>query len=661
MFFVAAILFAVLVCPILAQRGTSPTSLNKLERQGFKPYREKFALVVGIDSYEEGIPDLSYAARDARAIRDLLHDDLGFDVVFLPNKKATRSNILKKIAEIEKQLEYDDQFFFYFAGHGISFGEGSEEIGYLIPQDATGIDGISAAESAISMTVIRERIARLPAKHVLLMIDSCFGGFAAHARWWPILEQGNFLRAITNSKARQIITAGTRGQEVVEYAKWGHSALAYKVIDALKKRLADTDHNGLVTATELYVYLEISITTITQGRQTPDYAKLQPTRGNFVFVLPTSGEQLKMVRVGLLQPVKNGQIEMLSESEKYVLYRSIYGIAQQAFDLSLDLSADVTWQNPIVSVDDILGLASSVEARASLMSQKGVDMLIVPEIRETPSGIRLELSRLSVEDGLLRVADLDLRDRNMIFEYVDGEPFLRPFIQRDIRSMIYSSVRSFGANGFVEISKDFLDMLDRVVAGARDDGKTLYTSSLSVIDGVSRAPFLDQEGTLIDDAVSAGMAAAAANNPDIVIDGSEHSISGGDGNMTRLAKILLDPELSNDEKFSLVVTDLMNPDGLDVLITCMIVDTGKAIQVSPMSVYKSDEAITVQHLSYVSRDELFESVNGALALTSKAFEEIQGAVKRILEKSLRSHSAISKMAMREAFAIGDAHVASEGV
>lgn len=176
-------------------------------RKGFKPYRQKVALVIGIDSYTGGIPPLSYAARDARAIRDLLRYLLGFDeVVLLQDEEATRSNIFVEIVKIKERLKYEDQFFFYFAGHGISFGEGSEEIGYLIPQDATGKDERSAAASAISMMDIRERVARLPSKHVLLMIDACFGGLAATSFRSLSPDAQNYLRIITSSKARQIIT-----------------------------------------------------------------------------------------------------------------------------------------------------------------------------------------------------------------------------------------------------------------------------------------------------------------------------------------------------------------------------------------------------------------------------------------------------------------------
>ncbi len=252
------------------------------------PYRKKLALVIGIDRYGAGVPGLSYAVRDARAVRDLLRDHLAFDrVVLLEDEEAERSGILSTIVELNAELESDDQFFFFFAGHGISFREDEQEIGYLLPQDTSGFDEPSVAVDAISMTDLRERVTKLKAKHILLAIDACFGGYAARSPRGVDIQTENYLRIITTSRARQIITAGQQGQKVYEDSAWGHSAFTYKLLEGLGKGLADGDGNGLVIAAELYTYLSAAVTVITQGAQTPQYAELSPDEGQFVFVLPT--------------------------------------------------------------------------------------------------------------------------------------------------------------------------------------------------------------------------------------------------------------------------------------------------------------------------------------------------------------------------------------
>lgn len=270
------------------RRGTRPIVTQQLAQQGFVPYRKRWALVVGIDQYGGGIARLRYAAADARAIRDLLLDHLGFDdVILLLNEQARRADILKAVFQLKEVSHQNDQIFFYFSGHGVSFGEGEAEIGYLLPQDAAGWDEAAVAIGGISMSDLRERLVKLPAKHILLAVDACYDGYAAAVYKSLPRDTENYLRIITTSKARQILTAGKRGQEVVESQAWGHSAFAFKLLEGLRKGLADGDGDGLVTAVELYSYLSPAVTSLTGGRQTPQFAELQSEEGEFVFLLPS--------------------------------------------------------------------------------------------------------------------------------------------------------------------------------------------------------------------------------------------------------------------------------------------------------------------------------------------------------------------------------------
>ncbi len=266
---------------------------DELAERGFRPYRKKHALVIGIDHYGPGIPGLNYAVRDARSIRDLLLNHLGFDkVLLLENERAQRSDILRAIVELNHELQNDDQLFFYFAGHGVSFREAEQEIGYILPQDTSGFDEPSVAVDAISMTDLRERVTKLQAKHILLALDACFGGYAARSPRGMAVDTANYLRVITTSRARQIITAGRRGEVVYEGGEWGHSAFAFKLLEGLRERLADSNHDGIVITPELFAYLSASVNRITRGAQTPQYAELSPDQGEFVFILPSVKEPL---------------------------------------------------------------------------------------------------------------------------------------------------------------------------------------------------------------------------------------------------------------------------------------------------------------------------------------------------------------------------------
>lgn len=272
-----------------AQRGTAASPvLRPLEAAGTKPYRKRFALVVGIDEYGPEVQRLKYAGSDAKAIHDLLAKDLGFDRVhLLLDRDATRRNILAAIVDLKDEMQYEDQFLFFFSGHGVSVGTAAQKIGFFIPQDTDGLDERSVAADAISMADLKERIMKVPAKHVLLIVDACFGGYSilTSKTIHPTTEQ--YIERITRNKARQIITAGTSNQQVYESDEWKHSAFTFNLLRGFRERAADSNKDGIVIATELFSYLSPTVAATTKGAQTPQYGELSPGEGEFVFFLPS--------------------------------------------------------------------------------------------------------------------------------------------------------------------------------------------------------------------------------------------------------------------------------------------------------------------------------------------------------------------------------------
>ncbi len=129
------------------------------------------------------------------------------------------------------------------------------------------------------------------------------------------------------------------------------------------------------------------------------------------------------------------------------------------------------------------------------------------------------------------------------------------------------------------------------------------------------------------------MREAADTDPNITVNDPQHTIPNTQGSVDKLIDIWFHPNLTKDDKYAQAVSDLMDPYGVSILVTGMIIDTGTAIQVSPMGVSKPDNKIVTKHLQYANRDELFEDVDGDPALTQRAHEEIRKAVKEILEDS----------------------------
>ncbi|MDY7091451.1 MAG: hypothetical protein SX243_00615 [Acidobacteriota bacterium] len=189
--------------------------------------------------------------------------------------------------------------------------------------------------------------------------------------------------------------------------------------------------------------------------------------------------------------------------------------------------------------------------------------------------------------------------------------------------------------GSCELDQGLRDLVGDTFKGWEDGrpaGQSkVYVSHLSFMDGVTKTLLLSEEAALIDEAVKDGMRQAASTNPNIVVNEPGHTVPNTDASVGKLAEISFNADFTPEQKYREAVSTLLEPNGVDVLISGMIVDTGTVIQVKPMGVSKPDEVIKTKDRSFSVREELFEKVNRTLTLTPKGHEEIAKAVKDLLE------------------------------
>jgi hypothetical protein len=264
-------------------------------------YQKSWALVIGINDYEGR--RLVNARNDAEKFAALLKEKYSFEeVISLLDKDASRENILRYLREdLKVRVGAEDRLIIFFAGHGESEpSKGGGKIGYIIPQDArknTSIDHIDMDE-------LRKACDRISAKHILIILDCCFSGVAAITTCRrgktdekpPKKLNDAYLRKLTEKKAYQIMTAGDVDQSTPDSSLTpGHSAFTAALLNGLRGD-ADSDGNGLITATELYDYIQPRVLSETSKDgaegQMPflDYIKGSDIYhpGNFVFMLPNA-------------------------------------------------------------------------------------------------------------------------------------------------------------------------------------------------------------------------------------------------------------------------------------------------------------------------------------------------------------------------------------
>jgi len=248
-------------------------------------YQNSWAVIIGINLYTKA-PRLNYAVNDANSVLAQVQK-LGFQsdkILLLLDREATKQRIEQILYGTLRRTTPEDRVFVFFAGHGVTspLPRGGEE-GYLLPVDG---DPDDLQLTAISMEELSRMARRIPAKHILFAVDACYSGFAITRDANPARVDAIYLEAVTEEPAVQIITAGRKGEPVME--EEGHGLFTRRLIQGVSG-LADTDQNGVITGQELATWLESRVVRDSQNRQHPQYSRLDG-EGQFIFVVPRKEE-----------------------------------------------------------------------------------------------------------------------------------------------------------------------------------------------------------------------------------------------------------------------------------------------------------------------------------------------------------------------------------
>ncbi len=256
-------------------------AINRIESSSQREalYGRSYAVVIGINNYEKW-PSLEFAAADAEAIRYKL-EETGFNhITTILNKEATQRRILTELFhELPKKVERNDRVLFYFAGHGQTEDlPAGGKMGYIIPVDG---DTSNYSGTAISMEQIRSLSSRIPAKHILYVMDSCYSGLGLNRSAGVSPKISDYLKKISSVRVVQILTAGGKGEQVQERA--GHGLFTSYFLKALEGK-ADINKDNVVTGTELGAYLRPTVSNASKQAQTPLYGRFEGEGEFLLFV-----------------------------------------------------------------------------------------------------------------------------------------------------------------------------------------------------------------------------------------------------------------------------------------------------------------------------------------------------------------------------------------
>ena len=237
----------------------------------FKTDEKYYALIIGNNNYEH-LEKLDAAQNDAKVLANVLQDKYGFEVDLLLN--ADYDTTVNSLYKITNKLKSNDNLLIYYAGHGEL--EKAENRGYWLPVDAS----YELRSKWISNQRIVDRVKATKAKHVLLMVDSCFSGTLMRSGTTPDVKEiidEKYIERLKKKKTRLVITSG--GNEPVVDSDGGqHSLFALKLIDTLK------NSNSVINSQTLFENIRRYV--ISNADQTPERAMVHKTGhdgGDFLF------------------------------------------------------------------------------------------------------------------------------------------------------------------------------------------------------------------------------------------------------------------------------------------------------------------------------------------------------------------------------------------
>ena len=207
-----------------------------------------YAILIGESNYRDAkLPKLATPKNDVSQIGDLLQSRYGFNVKIMLDK--SRAEILHELDEASQKLTENDTLVIYYAGHG-----GMEKVrngadrGYWLPVDAE----YGSSASQISNQEITYQVARMAARKVLIVADSCYSGLLTQTvtraqRPANAEEKSNdYLIGMAHKQSRNVLTSGGLEPVLDGGGAKNHSVFAAALLNVLRT------NNDVITSEELY-------------------------------------------------------------------------------------------------------------------------------------------------------------------------------------------------------------------------------------------------------------------------------------------------------------------------------------------------------------------------------------------------------------------------
>jgi len=227
-------------------------------------------LVIGIDNYMNSKYKLNYAVADAIGFKDEVEkgsqDIFGsVNITFLKDADANKEGILQEFEKLKTNVQQEDVFIFYYAGHGVMSEEEKSQF-YIVPYDVTQLYGNNdmLKNKAISAEELQNFSIELKAQKQMFVFDACQSGGMTEMLASRGAAEEKAIAQLARSTGTYWLAASNSEQFATEFAELGHGIFTYSIILGLQGQADGGTHDKKITVKELSAFLNDNVPELSE-------------------------------------------------------------------------------------------------------------------------------------------------------------------------------------------------------------------------------------------------------------------------------------------------------------------------------------------------------------------------------------------------------------
>lgn len=233
-------------------------------------YPRSRALLVGLWEFDDRRNfqtfDHARIEADIGAMEQALSANGFRDIQKLVQPRLTREAIQTAIGQLVSRATPGDRLVIYFSTHGFADPDRLQD-GYLATTDCELHDAPTNCLALSALNIQADRaIGSRQVQQVLFAVDSCFAGLGIVSK--STTPEAADLSRLAGQRGAFMITAGMADQKAEISPELGKSTFTHYLAQGLRGD-ADIIGSGVITLSELLVYVQYQVAKATSSRQVP--------------------------------------------------------------------------------------------------------------------------------------------------------------------------------------------------------------------------------------------------------------------------------------------------------------------------------------------------------------------------------------------------------